>query len=71
MEVAFAPQNAAAPQVGPENEEELFRMQLTVAKRADELARKEAEARDAERDRKTWLLAEAEVLPTLSATVAG
>lgn len=71
MEVALAPQNTAVASFAPASEEELFQMQLTVAKRADELARSEAEACGADRDRKTWLLAETEVLPKFSAMLGG
>jgi hypothetical protein len=70
MEVIVAPQNATAS-LGTESEEELFRIQLSVAKRADELARSGSDARCAEGDRQTWLLAEAELLPAFVATPAG
>jgi uncharacterized protein HemX len=71
MEVALAPQNTATAQVEPASEEELFRLQLSVAKRADELARGANETRGVESDRKTWLLAETQVLPTFGPALAG
>jgi hypothetical protein len=70
MEVVVAPQNAAIAQFEAESEAELFRMQLIVAKRADELAQGGAKTRDVELDRKTWLLAETQVLPGFAATPA-
>lgn len=50
------------------NEDQLFRLQLRVAQRADELARREPTGGSARRDRETWRRAEAELLPALETT---
>lgn len=47
------------------NEDRLFKLQLRVAQRADELARGAPSGGSARRDRETWGRAESELLPAL------
>lgn len=48
------------------NDDQLFRLQLQIAQRADELARRSPSGGSARRDWETWRLAEAELLPALA-----
>ena len=47
-------------------DDQLLRLQLRVARRADELARSSPSGGSARRDRETWRRAEGEFLPALS-----
>lgn len=49
----------------------LFRLQLRIAQRADELARVSPSGGSAIRDRETWQRAEAEMMPGLTPAMAG
>jgi hypothetical protein len=53
---------ATSRRVSLSHEEQIFRLQLRVARRADELARKSPSGGSATRDRETWHRAEGELL---------
>lgn len=53
------------------NEDQLFKLQLRIAQRADELARGSPSGGSARRDRDTWHRAEAELFPALDPAVGG
>ena len=60
-----------SPLMRTSNESRLFRLQLRIAQRADELARVSPSGGSARRDRETWRRAEAELLRGMAASGAG
>jgi hypothetical protein len=53
---------ATSRRISLSTEEQMFRLQLRVARRADELARKRPTGGSAVRDRETWRQAEGELI---------